>query len=192
MPVGGEDVSKQVALVGQRRSFDFPTKDHLQLGEELDLIDFETGGVVGAAVVLLQQQQLLPLLLLCAVCLRADGSSCCGSRLLQTAKRITLEANYAGSAWDMPLSGQCLLPCCLPPPAGQRHQVLLPAQRGGAAGAGAGQLHHAEGGRLVVGVEMGAITCWLCVQLPLPAAHVLQGAASPLCSWRTLWALQYP
>jgi len=46
VPVGGEDVSVQLALVGQRRSFDFPTKDHLQLGEELDLIDFETGGVV--------------------------------------------------------------------------------------------------------------------------------------------------
>lgn len=49
--VGGEDVSVQLVLVGQRRQFDFPTKDHLQLGEELDLIDFETGGVVrrGAA-----------------------------------------------------------------------------------------------------------------------------------------------
>ncbi|KAI7841623.1 hypothetical protein COHA_004793 [Chlorella ohadii] len=49
VPVGGEDVSVQLALVGQRRSFDFPTKDHLQLGEELDLIDFETGGVVSGA-----------------------------------------------------------------------------------------------------------------------------------------------
>lgn len=71
--MGGEDVSKQVALVGQRRSFDFPTKDHLQLGEELDLIDFETGGVVGAAPAALccvsarcWQQLLLPWLLLMA------------------------------------------------------------------------------------------------------------------------------
>lgn len=46
VPIGGEEVSKQVALVGQKREFDFPVKDHLQLGEELDLIDFETGGVV--------------------------------------------------------------------------------------------------------------------------------------------------
>lgn len=45
-----------LATVGQRPAFDFPVKDHLQLGEELDLIDFETGGVVrggggGAAAV---------------------------------------------------------------------------------------------------------------------------------------------
>ena len=48
VPVGGEDVSRRLALVGQRREFGFPVKDHLQLGEELDLIDFETGGLVGA------------------------------------------------------------------------------------------------------------------------------------------------
>ena len=47
--MGGEEVSVQLQLVGERRPFDFPVKDHLQLGEELDLIDFETGGVVSAA-----------------------------------------------------------------------------------------------------------------------------------------------
>lgn len=35
-----------LATVGQRPSFEFAVKDHLQLGEDLDLIDFETGGVV--------------------------------------------------------------------------------------------------------------------------------------------------
>jgi seryl-tRNA synthetase len=44
--VGGEDQSVVLQLVGQRREFEFPVRDHLQLGEELDLIDFETGGVV--------------------------------------------------------------------------------------------------------------------------------------------------
>ena len=48
MPVGGEDQSVLLQLVGQRRKFEFPVRDHLQLGEELDLIDFETGGVVRA------------------------------------------------------------------------------------------------------------------------------------------------
>ena len=48
MPIGGEDVSTQLQLVGQKQSFAFEPKDHLQLGEDLDLIDFETGGVVRA------------------------------------------------------------------------------------------------------------------------------------------------
>lgn len=39
-----------VAVVGQPAQFSFPVRDHLQLGEELDLIDFETGGVVRAAL----------------------------------------------------------------------------------------------------------------------------------------------
>ena len=46
--MGGEDQSVLLQLVGQRRKFEFPVRDHLQLGEELDLIDFETGGVVRA------------------------------------------------------------------------------------------------------------------------------------------------
>ncbi|PSC75103.1 aspartate aminotransferase [Micractinium conductrix] len=49
VPIGGEDVSTQLQLVGQKQSFAFEPKDHLQLGEDLDLIDFETGGVVSGA-----------------------------------------------------------------------------------------------------------------------------------------------
>ncbi|KAL4859468.1 Serine--tRNA ligase [Chlorella vulgaris] len=49
VPIGGEDVSGVLATVGQRPSFEFAVKDHLQLGEDLDLIDFETGGVVSGA-----------------------------------------------------------------------------------------------------------------------------------------------
>lgn len=33
--------------VGAQRQFPFPVKDHVQLGEELGLIDFDTGAVVG-------------------------------------------------------------------------------------------------------------------------------------------------
>jgi len=44
--VGGEDVSAVLRLVGEKRELEFEPRDHLQLGEELDLIDFETGGIV--------------------------------------------------------------------------------------------------------------------------------------------------
>lgn len=36
-------------LVGEKRELGFAPRDHLQLGEELDLIDFETAGTVSAA-----------------------------------------------------------------------------------------------------------------------------------------------
>lgn len=34
--------------VGSQRQFEFPVKDHVQLGEELDLIDFDNGALVGS------------------------------------------------------------------------------------------------------------------------------------------------
>lgn len=48
VPVGGEDQSTVLQLVGEKREAGFTPKDHLQLGEELDLIDFETAGTVSA------------------------------------------------------------------------------------------------------------------------------------------------
>jgi seryl-tRNA synthetase len=46
-PVGlTEDDSREVRKVGTPRSFDFKPKDHVALGKDLDLIDFETGGKV--------------------------------------------------------------------------------------------------------------------------------------------------
>lgn len=46
-PVGrSEDDSRELRRVGAPRSFDFPVKDHVELGKALDLIDFETGGKV--------------------------------------------------------------------------------------------------------------------------------------------------
>src|SRR5438552_2851781 len=46
-PVGRtEDESREVRKVGTPRAFDFPPKDHVTLGKDLDLIDFETGGKV--------------------------------------------------------------------------------------------------------------------------------------------------
>jgi seryl-tRNA synthetase len=46
-PIGlTEDDSLEVRKVGTPRAFDFKPKDHVVLGKELDLIDFETGGKV--------------------------------------------------------------------------------------------------------------------------------------------------
>jgi seryl-tRNA synthetase len=46
-PIGRtEDQSRELRRVGTPRRFDFPPKDHVTLGKELDLIDFETGGKV--------------------------------------------------------------------------------------------------------------------------------------------------
>ncbi len=46
-PIGlTEDESREVRQVGTPRAFDFKPKDHVVLGKDLDLIDFETGGKV--------------------------------------------------------------------------------------------------------------------------------------------------
>jgi len=44
VPIGKVDTENlEVKKVGTPRTFDFPPKDHVQLGEELDLIDFDRG-----------------------------------------------------------------------------------------------------------------------------------------------------
>ena len=46
-PIGlTEDESREIRKSGTPRTFDFKPKDHVELGKELDLIDFETGGKV--------------------------------------------------------------------------------------------------------------------------------------------------
>lgn len=40
---GDERENKAVKVVGEVKTFDFPAKDHMTLGKELDLIDFERG-----------------------------------------------------------------------------------------------------------------------------------------------------
>jgi len=46
-PIGlTEDESRELRKVGTPRAFDFKPKDHVALGKDLDLIDFETGGKV--------------------------------------------------------------------------------------------------------------------------------------------------
>jgi seryl-tRNA synthetase len=45
-PVGGEDDFRELRRVGTPRAFDFEPLDHLQLGERLDLFDFEAGARV--------------------------------------------------------------------------------------------------------------------------------------------------
>lgn len=46
VPIGGEEVAVTLQEVGAPPQFDFEAKDHLAVGEALDLIDFETGSVV--------------------------------------------------------------------------------------------------------------------------------------------------
>ena len=46
-PIGAtEDLSVELRKVGTPRAFDFKPKDHVALGKDLDLIDFEAGGKV--------------------------------------------------------------------------------------------------------------------------------------------------
>ena len=46
-PIGhDEDDSRELRKVGAPRTFDFPAKDHVEIGKALDLIDFESGGKV--------------------------------------------------------------------------------------------------------------------------------------------------
>ncbi len=45
-PVGGEENAVVLKWVGAQRQLGFPVKDHVQLGEELDLVDFETAATV--------------------------------------------------------------------------------------------------------------------------------------------------
>eukprot|EP00210_Caulerpa_lentillifera_P002936 g2803.t1 len=45
-PIGDEEDAVLVKTVGEKRKFDFSIKDHIELGSEFDLIDFETASVV--------------------------------------------------------------------------------------------------------------------------------------------------
>ncbi|PON70040.1 Serine-tRNA ligase, type [Trema orientale] len=49
VPIGGEDSSTIRKMVGSRREFSFPVKDHLQLGKELDLFDFDAASEVSGS-----------------------------------------------------------------------------------------------------------------------------------------------
>ncbi|CAL4979846.1 unnamed protein product [Urochloa decumbens] len=49
VPVGGEESSVVRKEVGSQRSFNFTIKDHLQLGKELDLFDFDAAAEVSGS-----------------------------------------------------------------------------------------------------------------------------------------------
>ncbi|XP_010540390.1 PREDICTED: serine--tRNA ligase, chloroplastic/mitochondrial [Tarenaya hassleriana] len=49
VPVGGEDSSAIRKMVGSPREFSFPIKDHLQLGKDLDLLDFDAAAEVSGS-----------------------------------------------------------------------------------------------------------------------------------------------
>ncbi|MDP3981945.1 MAG: serine--tRNA ligase [bacterium] len=42
-PVGGEEANKEIMTWGKIPQFNFPAKDHIQLGEDLDLLDIRAG-----------------------------------------------------------------------------------------------------------------------------------------------------
>ncbi|KAL2622352.1 hypothetical protein R1flu_002557 [Riccia fluitans] len=46
VPIGSEDVAVTRKTVGQKREFSFPIKTHVELGQDLDLFDFETAAEV--------------------------------------------------------------------------------------------------------------------------------------------------
>ncbi|CAN1345856.1 Serine--tRNA ligase, chloroplastic/mitochondrial [Linum perenne] len=49
VPIGGEDSSSVRKMAGSPREFTFPIKDHLQLGKELDLFDFDAAAEVSGS-----------------------------------------------------------------------------------------------------------------------------------------------
>ncbi|KAH7848836.1 hypothetical protein Vadar_008784 [Vaccinium darrowii] len=49
VPVGGEDCSVLRKVVGSPRMFRFPIKDHVQLGKDLDLIEFDAAAEVSGS-----------------------------------------------------------------------------------------------------------------------------------------------
>ncbi|XP_065620594.1 serine--tRNA ligase, chloroplastic/mitochondrial-like [Quercus suber] len=49
VPIGGEESSVIRKMVGSPRKFSFPVKDHLQLGKELDLLDFDAAAEVSGS-----------------------------------------------------------------------------------------------------------------------------------------------
>jgi len=61
VPIGAtEEDNKELRRRGEPIHFNFPPKDHLQLGKDLDLIDFETGAkVTGRAFYYLKNQAVL-------------------------------------------------------------------------------------------------------------------------------------
>lgn len=46
VPIGGEDCSIIRKMVGSPREFNFPVKDHLELGKQLNLFDFDAAAEV--------------------------------------------------------------------------------------------------------------------------------------------------
>ena len=48
-PVGGEDKFREISTSGEIPKFDFEPKDHLQLCDELDLVDFESAATVAGS-----------------------------------------------------------------------------------------------------------------------------------------------
>ncbi|CAI9116248.1 OLC1v1017344C1 [Oldenlandia corymbosa var. corymbosa] len=49
VPIGGEDASTLRKMVGEPPKFNFPIKDHVQLGKDLDLFDFDAAAEVSGS-----------------------------------------------------------------------------------------------------------------------------------------------
>ena len=46
VPHGGEEHAVELKVIGSKREFEFGPKDHVSLGEALDVLDFESGSIV--------------------------------------------------------------------------------------------------------------------------------------------------
>ncbi|XP_057828067.2 serine--tRNA ligase, chloroplastic/mitochondrial isoform X2 [Cryptomeria japonica] len=49
VPIGGEDAASVRKMIGRKYEFQFPVKDHVELGQELDLFDFESAAEVSGS-----------------------------------------------------------------------------------------------------------------------------------------------
>ena len=49
VPIGGEEDNKVIKTVGEPKKFDFAHKDHIELGKELDILDFEKSSAMTGA-----------------------------------------------------------------------------------------------------------------------------------------------
>jgi|TARA_B110000967_G_C18902163_1_gene576923 seryl-tRNA synthetase len=58
VPTGGEDSNLEIKVVGEKKEFDFEAKEHFDLGEKLELMDFERAATISGARFVIQKGNL--------------------------------------------------------------------------------------------------------------------------------------
>ena len=59
-PVGSEEAAVELQSIGQQPAFSFQPRDHLQLGQHLDLFDFDSAAEVAGEDAILAQARPVP------------------------------------------------------------------------------------------------------------------------------------